>query len=743
MNHLTLDKKGGLIVTPSEEMSKILNALPTARRKPRSSVIGMKPSIELYKKLSPYLSLGSVTCSPEVEELFERLVKKHRDFRRSVRSAETKFKKGGLIHKENYLKSTLMEHQGKALGFSLSIPASALFMEQGTGKSLTDIAWAFNLYQQEKIHKLLITCPKGVIPVWSREYTKHLKDPSSVDLSITRKKVILPEDENKLQILVINFDKLKKYEKLIKRWKPDAIAVDESHRLNNRTSQRSKVMHRLGDLVEFKQILTGTPIGQDIVGVWSQFRFLNADIFGRSFNEFKDRYLKMGGYYGHEIIGYKNLEEFSEKLHSISFRCTKEECLDLPERSFDNFLIEPDAITKRLYRDMDKDLGIEWGGEEIDVEVAVARITKLRQITGGMVKSSMESIVHISNQKIDALREILEGRRWEKKVVVYVSFKHEIKLIQELSGRLKLGCLVLSGSTSDKDRENLEKTFREDNSKHIMILQVDTGGEGLEFTAANLGVFYSPTFSAIKYHQCKDRIHRYGQDSKVSYINLVMAGTIDEEIVDFIVSNGELTDSILEKGRNYKLERPTVTPELEKALSKVEKDLENQNDITEEEIAMSEETEVVETKKKPSKKKSKKAEVVESTETVAKPKKAKKAKTKAEPETKVSVAAGYTGAELAAEFELDASELRKHLRALKIEKPGKQWAWAKKTDPALKEIRAQLKERLKSLASEPKKEPKAKKAKTEKVKAEKKAPAKKASPKKATAKKTSAKKTKK
>lgn len=740
MNRLSLDRKGNLIVTPSMEMAKVLNALPTARRKPRSSVIGMKPSIEIYRKLLPYLSLGSVTCTPEVEELFEDLDKQHRDLRRSIRKAEAHFKKGGGTFLEEYLKSTLMNHQGQALGFSLSLPSSALFMEQGTGKSLTDIAWAFNLYKQEKISKLLITCPKGVIPVWKREYDKHLKDPSSVDLSITRKKVILPDNPNKLQILVINFDKLKKYEKVIKRWKPDAIAVDESHRLNNRTSQRSKVMHRLGDLVEFKQILTGTPIGQDIVGIWSQFRFLNADIFGRNFNEFKDRYLKMGGYYGHEITGYKNLDEFSDKLHSISFRCTKDECLDLPERTFDNFLIEPDATTKRLYQEMDKDLGIEWGGEEIDVEVAVARITKLRQITGGMIKSSMDTIVHISNQKIDALREILEGRRWDKKVVVYVSFKHEIRLVQELSDRLKLGYLVLSGSTSDKDREDLEKTFREDDSKHIMILQVDTGGEGLEFTAANLGIFYSPTFSAIKYHQCKDRIHRYGQDSKVSYINLVMEGTIDEEIVEFIVSNGELTDSILEKGRNYKLEKSTVTPELEQALEKVEKELENQTDITEEEIAMSEEAEVVETKKKPSKKKTKKAEVVEATETETKPKKAKKAK--AEPETKVSVAAaGYTGAELAAEFELDASELRKHLRALKIEKPGKQWAWAKKTDPALKEIRAQLKERLKSLASEPKKEPKAKKAKAEP--AEKKGAAKKASPKKATAKKTSAKKTKK
>ncbi len=259
----------------------------------------------------------------------------------------------------------------------------------------------------------------------------------------------------------------------------------------------------------------------------------------------------MGGYMGYEIIGYKNMEEFSEKLHSIAFRCTKKECLDLPPESFQRLYVEADQRTKKAYASMENGFSLKLAGEEIEADLVITQLAKLRQITGGMVKNNFGEVKHISNCKLDALKEFVEDKDWSKKLVIFTSFTHEVEMIYNMLLKLKFGVITLTGKTKEKDRDRFEERFEKDSSIQIAIVQIDTGGEGIGMTAADVALFYSPTFSLIKCLQAMARIHRIGQESAVTYINMVIAGTKDEEIIDFIENNLEFLKSILDGSRNY------------------------------------------------------------------------------------------------------------------------------------------------------------------------------------------------
>jgi SNF2 family DNA or RNA helicase len=197
---------------------------------------------------------------------------------------------------------------------------------------------------------------------------------------------------------------------------------------------------------------------------------------------------------------------------------------------------------------MDLNLVTHIGDEEISTEIVVAKLTKLRQIVGGAIKNEGR-VIPVSRKKVSALREYLEDRDWSKKVVVFCSFIHEIHMVQELCIDLGINSLILDGSTSD--RETIQKRFQEDVGIGIIIVQIQVGGEGINLTAADTAIFYSPTYSFIYYDQAKARVHRIGQDSPVTYINLVIEGTIDEEIVGYLEQHGSLSRQLLDDFREY------------------------------------------------------------------------------------------------------------------------------------------------------------------------------------------------
>lgn len=628
---LSTGKSRGFVIEGTPNELREACYLPGAVYRRKEGVVRLPESIASWKVLRD-IEFDYVDDS--ASDALESLKASHRAYRRQVRTAERRFKLTGETDIPVPLKTIPFEHQVRAFGFCSSIDCSALFMDQGTGKTLVAIAIMAIRAKEREVNKVLVICPKAVKPVWPREISKH----TDLEYSLGVDK---PPASGDLEVWVTNYDRVNREKRRIAKWKPDMIILDESHKIKNRKATRTKACLFLGGGTRFKLILTGTPIGKCISESWSQIKFLNPSIFGSNFSLFKDRYLKMGGYMGYKVVGYQNYEEFTEKLHSLSFRVTKDECLDLPSLTYQRLYITPDSKTKKFYQEMENQLYFELDDEEVSVDREVTKQMKLRQMSGGSVKADSENIVHISNQKISTLKEFMEDRV-DDKTVVFFSFTQEIKMAESMCGELGIKYLTLSGSTPESERQVFEDRFQQDPSVSAALIQIQTGAEGITLTAANVAIFYSPAFSYIGYTQARDRINRIGQLRPMTILFLIMEKTMDERVVDVLECNGQLTKDVLETKRNYQIGDNMMAKTTE----------------------------------------------------------------------------GYKAVDVAAEVGISPADLRKHLRALKIEKPEEGWVWANKTKaaPIVKQVKARIAELAKG---------------DKPTKDEKKAPAKKAPAKKA------------
>lgn len=673
-NELNVDKRGKLILHFDDEFRTQAESLPTSRYRPlQDTTIGLDARVEVWKALRPFIDSGDITPSPGAKSVLNGLSCTYREHRRAIRKAQNQYKHN-VPNNERIpgIKSSPYMHQIRAFGFASMVPASALLMEQGTGKTLVSLGVIHHRYVHQKINRVLVVCPRSVIPVWPRELSKHADFEYSWDRVPKSTSASIRQDFGPgIQILIVNYDKLQSRSKEIYKWNPEMIILDESHRIKNRTTKRAKRCHVLGDQVKYKLILTGTPLGQKLIDAWSQYRFLNSDVFGKHYGNFQDQFCEMGGYMGHEIKGYKNLEHFSELLHSVAFRCSKKECLDLPAEINQNLYIEPSPKTKKIYDNLAKEFSADIDGDIIEVERAISLIVKLRQITGGIVRNEDNDLIPVAEEKLSTLRDFMENHPFDQKVVVATSFTHEIHCVEKLCEELGLGYLVLDGSTPEEERFSIETRFREEKKILVLIMQVNTGGEGLDFTPADTMIFYSPTFSFTGYWQVRSRIHRLGQAFPCNYLHLLMEGTIDEKIMNFLETYGDLTSQILDNLKGYNL--AMSSEEMKKALDEVEADI---------------------TKRKLNRR-DKMAKAKTKTE-------AKKTKTKTAAKKTERVVDGYTASNMAEELGIESTELRKALRSLGIQKPTNSWTWGSKKEAA--DVLKQVKQHLKNGGSASKEE---------------------------------------
>jgi len=272
------------------------------------------------------------------------------------------------------------------------MPGAALLMEMGTGKTLTSIAVAGRGYLNEKVKKLLVVCPSSVMSVWAKELEEFADFELTVAVlegTMQKRKQKLNEliIGNGLRVAVINYEASWRMIEELKKWQPDMIIADESQRIKTPTAAQSKGMHKLGDIAKYKMILSGTPVQNSPLDVYSQYRFLDKTIFGTSYYAFRTRYARMGGYQGHQVIGYINQEELIKKAHSIAYRVTKAEALDLPEQICTMRYCDLEPTARKVYDGIKKQNYMELESGEITTTNVLTRLLRMSQITGGFVNN--------------------------------------------------------------------------------------------------------------------------------------------------------------------------------------------------------------------------------------------------------------------------------------------------------------------------------------------------------------------
>ena len=456
------------------------------------------------------------------------------------------------------VKAKLYAHQVRAYNFALEMfdegRAAAIFADMGTGKTPITISTVGTLYEQERIHKMLVVCPKSIVGVWEEEFRKFADFRYALavlDGTLEKKKNAFEfMNGSALQVIVVNYESCWRLEKEVGKWRPDIIVCDESSKIKNPQTAQSKALHRLGRVSKYNMILTGTPTTGSPLDFFSQYKFLDESILGTSYYLFRNKYAIMGGYQRHQVIGYQNLAELVEKVHDIAFRIRIEDAVDLPPFIDEVRSIRLEERARVIYENLNRDCCAVLAEGEVTARNVLTQLLRLSQCTGGYIRSDeMSEPQKVSEAKLDALEDIVDGCMDEgKKLVVFARFVPEIEAIERMLKKKGIGYSLIMGCV--KDRAEQVRRFQEEDEVRVFVGQLQTTGMGLTLTAASVAVYYSLDFSYSNYEQSRARIHRIGQKRKCLYIHLVCKGTVDEKVMNALKHKGDIAKLMVDDWRS-------------------------------------------------------------------------------------------------------------------------------------------------------------------------------------------------
>ena len=429
----------------------------------------------------------------------------------------------------------------------------ALLMEMGCGKTLTSIGIAGALYQFGKVNRILVVAPLSILGVWEQEFAEFADYPYTLTVlkgaSSDKAKMLQSIESRGLQIVVVNYESAWRIEKDLLRFDADLIIADEAHKIKEARTAQSKAMHHFGDKARYKLLLTGTVITNRELDVFSQYRYLNRKVFGDSFYAFRNRYFDMVGY-GNHIPRFRNymLDDFLQRMHSVAFRVTKNECLDLPDITEEVRSVELEPKAKKIYAELEKESYTELEGADVSAVNVLTKLLRLSQVTGGHLTDDEGDTSAVSTAKLDALSDILDtAMAEEKKIVVMARFVPELNDIQALLETTGIGYAVVRGGIKNRDEEI--RRFQEDSDCRVFVGQIAAAGLGITLTAASTMVFYSLDYSMSNFEQAKARIHRVSQTENCLYIYLVAKGTVDTKVLRALRHKVDLAKTLVDDYR--------------------------------------------------------------------------------------------------------------------------------------------------------------------------------------------------
>ena len=444
------------------------------------------------------------------------------------------------------------KHQLDALEISWNKEVYAYFMEMGTGKTKVLIDNMSMLYDNGKIDGALIIAPKGVVGTWyKQEIPTHLVDhvenkailwQSNFTKEYSRKLGNLFKSDADLHILIMNVEALSTTKGVDFASKflsshNTLMAIDESTTVKNPKAKRTKNILRLSKLAKYRRIMTGSPVTKNPLDLYSQCEYLDPFCLDfASFYAFRNRYAEMrtANFYGRSVqivAKFRHLDELADKLKPFSYRVLKEDCLDLPEKTFMKRVIELSKEQKELYAQMKKMALAMLNGKVVTTKTALTQIMRLHQITCGHFTADDGSVQDIKNNRLDELMNVLD--EIEGKVVIWAHYQYDVKkIIKEIQKVHGPGSVVdYYGMTPKEIRQNNIEKFQNDDEVKYFVGTPAASGYGITLTAASNMIYYSNGYDLEKRLQSQDRIHRIGQKKPVTYIDLIAEDTVDNKIV--------------------------------------------------------------------------------------------------------------------------------------------------------------------------------------------------------------------
>lgn len=458
----------------------------------------------------------------------------------------------------------LWSHQQVMVDFMDSRPSGLLYAEMGTGKTLAGLTWV----QRNAVKRALVVTKKRIIEVWAEEAEKFGltdsmelftgKESWTVKQFSDRLRDWLADGSNRQKVVVVNYEKIwrKPLYVTLMQAEFDALLLDESHKVKAHNSQISKAAYKLSREIPRRYLLTGTPMPNGPIDMYGQWRIIDDRLIevvpgSKAFGRFQAHYALLEPVRGAgpgvvKIVGYQRMGEFQEKMKRTTLKIKAEDVLDLPSEHHITRHVQMSAYARKLYKEFAKELILEMDDGVVTASNILVKSLRLRQLTGGFVTTEdTGKTVMVDDAKIKMTLDLLEDLPPDEPVVIFAKFTQEINSLRRALQTGGHSASVLSGSVNQLKEWKAGKT-------QALIVQVDTGAEGISLTRAKYAILYSLGYSLGVYEQLLARQRRPGQQGdRVTYYHLIARGTIDEDVNAALQNKREVNGAILEGLRGY------------------------------------------------------------------------------------------------------------------------------------------------------------------------------------------------
>lgn len=468
----------------------------------------------------------------------------------------------------NLWKTKPYQHQCDFLRYSQSHAQMLLLDEPGLGKTKQALDLIANRIKAGQIKKALIVVGVSSLQYnWLNEVKKHtdlqgyILGTRAVGKSGLRTKIGSGKDKvddvNRMakmsaQVLITNIETLRNdaiitaFTSQINDKILGMIVVDEVHKCKNPKAKQTEGLLALD--THYKLGLTGTPIVNSPVDLFAMMKWLGRTVPPKTY--FEAKYCIKGGFQDKQIIGFKNTEDLSKDLSCWSLRRTKDECLDLPEKTIQTIRFDMFPEQAKLYKEVQKDLR-ERSAEILASASPMGQLVGLKKVTSCPPRV-LETYPPEACAKLEALLDIVEEvTQAGKKLVIFCYHVFTLEYLDWVLRKHKYNPALIYGAIDNYVREANVQAFQTIPECNIILGNYQTLGTGFNLTASSTIVEYELPWTAADETQAQDRCHRIGQHHPVNVIRLVTNHTYDavnEEIVD---SKETLAASIIETDRTY------------------------------------------------------------------------------------------------------------------------------------------------------------------------------------------------
>jgi len=427
----------------------------------------------------------------------------------------------------------LLPHQVPSVEKVLPSRRGALFMDMGTGK--TRCAIELVARRQQRINRVIWFCPVSLKLTIAAEIEKHTNGESIHIFNDGTGR----EDVPNAFWYIVGIESMSGSDRVVLAVhhlidQDTFVIVDESSYIKGYASKRSMRISELSTIARYRLLLTGTPITQGVVDLFAQLRFLSPDILGyNSFYSFAKNHLEYSEKYPGMVVRALHVGQLADKIEPFIYQVTKEECMDLPEKLYDQVYFGLTDEQHDAYK-LAKDEILNGILDEIPDYIIFQLFTALQQIVSGFWNRHGKEFIRLPHKRIETLQSILTGVPENEKVIIWCKY---VESVQQIADTLS-GCALYYGDLSEKKRDEQLNLFRQ--SARFLVATQATGGHGLTLNEAHYHIFYENEFKYSHRVQAEDRSHRIGQTEHVTYIDVVSNSGIDRRIQSAIAKKEDI-----------------------------------------------------------------------------------------------------------------------------------------------------------------------------------------------------------